>query len=36
VAKAEQAFANVRAIRHERIFQDYLLSLFVHELWEEE
>jgi uncharacterized protein (UPF0332 family) len=35
VKKAQQAFANVDAIRSEPIFQDYLLSLFVHEWWEE-
>ena len=32
----EQAFTNVDAIRYQQIFRDYLLSLFVHELWEEE
>ena len=36
VEEVEQAFANVKAIRSEQIFQDYLLSLFVQEYWEEE
>lgn len=30
------AFDDVEAIRSEQVFQDYLLSLFVHEPWEED
>ena len=36
VSSVVAAFAHVDAIRSAQVFQDYLLSLFVHEPWEED